>query len=107
MVGDARRGHRKGRRFRRCLANVYLHYVFDLWARQWRQRHARGDVVIVRFADDLVWASSIVTTPNGSGLICVSRFAEFDLELNDDKTRLIEFGRFAAEDRQRAGSPQA
>lgn len=49
------------------LGNVYLHYVFDLWAHQWRRRHAHGDVVIVRFADDLWWDSSIGMTPSGSG----------------------------------------
>ena len=51
------------------LANVYLHYVFDLWAHQWRRRRARGEVIIVRFADDYIGASSVVTTPSNSWLI--------------------------------------
>jgi len=50
------------------LANVYAHYVLDLWAHQWRTRHARGDVIIVRWADDFVGALSIGRTPSGSGL---------------------------------------
>jgi RNA-directed DNA polymerase len=71
------------------LSNVFLHYVFDLWADQWRRRHARGDVILVRFADDYV-----------AGF---ERRAEFGLVLHPEKTRLIEFGRFAAERRQARG----
>ena len=85
------------------LANIYLHYVFDLWVRQWRQRFARGHMVVVGSLTTWYLASSIVTTPNGSGADLRERFAQFNLGLNDDKTRLIEFGRFAAENRAAQG----
>jgi group II intron reverse transcriptase/maturase len=85
------------------LANVYLHYVFDLWARQWRRRHARGDVVVVRFADDLVVSFQYRDDAERFWADLRERFATFGLELNDDKTRLIEFGRFAAQSREANG----
>jgi RNA-directed DNA polymerase len=85
------------------LANVYLHYVFDLWADQWQRRNAHGDVIFVRFADDYV-AGFEHREDAERFLACLrDRFAEFGLELHSDKTRLIEFGRFAARDRQRRG----
>ena len=82
------------------LANVYLHYVFDLWVHQWRRRHARGDVVVVRFADDLVVSFQYRDDAERFWADLRERFAQFGLELNDDKTRLIEFGRFAAQTRE-------
>ncbi len=85
------------------LCNVYLHYAFDLWARQWRQRHARGDVVVVRFADDLVVCFQHRDDAERFWADLRDRFATFGLELNDDKTRLIEFGRFAAVTREARG----
>ena len=85
------------------LANVYLHYVFDLWAHQWRQRHARGEVVIVRFADDFVVGFEYREDAERFWAALRDRLAEFSLELNAEKTRLIEFGRFAAERRQARG----
>ncbi|MHB2022559.1 MAG: group II intron reverse transcriptase/maturase [Mycobacteriales bacterium] len=85
------------------LANVYLHYVFDLWAQQWRKRQARGDVIIVRFADDLVVGFQYRSDAERFHADLVARFARFNLELNTEKTRLIEFGRFAAENRRRRG----
>jgi group II intron reverse transcriptase/maturase len=85
------------------LANVYLHYVFDLWADQWRRRHARGDVVLVRFADDYVAGFEHRDDAERFLADLRERFAEFNLELADEKTRLIEFGRFAAERRQARG----
>jgi group II intron reverse transcriptase/maturase len=85
------------------LGNVYLHYVFDLWAHQWRQRHARGDVVIVRFADDAVVAFERRDDAERFWADLRDRLAEFSLELNAEKTRLIEFGRFAARDRKSRG----
>jgi group II intron reverse transcriptase/maturase len=81
------------------LANVYLHYVFDLWAHQWRRRHARGAVVIVRFADDFVVGFEYRDDAERFWGDLRERLAEFSLELNAEKTRLIEFGRFAAADR--------
>ena len=86
------------------LANVFLHYVFDLWANQWRRRVARGAVVIVRYADDIVvgfqhrWEAERFRTELSE------RMGRFGLRLHPDKTRLIEFGRFAAGNRQERGA---
>jgi group II intron reverse transcriptase/maturase len=85
------------------LANVYLHYVFDRWARQWRRRHAHGDVVIVRFADDFVCGFERLGDAQRFLRDLRERFAKFNLELHPDKTRLIEFGRFAASNRAARG----
>ena len=85
------------------LCNVFLHYVFDLWVRQWRQRHARGELLVVRFADDLVVGFQHRDDAERFWADLRDRFAQFGLELNDDKTRLIEFGRFAARDREARG----
>ena len=85
------------------LANVYLHYVFDLWARQWRKRQAHGEVIIVRFADDIVVGFQHRSDAERFQADLVQRFARFNLELNAEKTRLIEFGRFAAQNRRRRG----
>jgi group II intron reverse transcriptase/maturase len=85
------------------LANVYLHYVFDLWAHQWRTRHAHGDVVIVRFADDFVVGFEHQEDADRFWADLRDRLAEFSLELNAEKTRLIEFGRHAVRDRKARG----
>jgi RNA-directed DNA polymerase len=85
------------------LANVYLHYVFDLWAHQWRRRHAHGDVVIVRFADDFVVGFEHREDAERFWADLRDRLAKFSLELNAEKTRLIEFGRYAAERRKARG----
>ena len=85
------------------LANVYLHYVFDLWAHQWRTRRARGDVVIVRFADDFVVGFEHRDDAERFWVDLRERLAQFSLELNAEKTRLIEFGRHAARDRKARG----
>jgi group II intron reverse transcriptase/maturase len=85
------------------LANVYLHYVLDLWAEQWRRRHARGDVIIVRWADDFVVAFEHRDDAERFWAELRDRLAEFNLELNAEKTRLIEFGRFAAQQRHKRG----
>jgi group II intron reverse transcriptase/maturase len=85
------------------LANVYLHYVFDRWARQWRRRNARGDVVITRFADDFVAGFEYKADARRFLAELRERFAKFGLELHPDKTRLIEFGRYAAERRAERG----
>jgi RNA-directed DNA polymerase len=85
------------------LSNVYLHYVFDLWADQWRRRHARGDVVLSRFADDYVAGFEHREDAERFLSDLRERFAEFGLELHPEKTRLIEFGRYAAENRARRG----
>src|SRR5918996_5587963 len=85
------------------LANVYLHYVLDLWAHQWRTRHAHGDVVIVRFADDFVMGFEHREDAERFWADLRDRLAQFGLELNAEKTRLIEFGRFAARNRKTRG----
>jgi group II intron reverse transcriptase/maturase len=85
------------------LANVYLHHVFDLWVRHWRNRYARGDMVVVRFADDFVVGFQYLDDARQFLSELRERFAKFNLELHPDKTRLIEFGRFAAQNRQKHG----
>jgi len=88
------------------LANVYLHYVFDLWADQWRQRNARGDVILTRFADDYVAGFQHREDAERFLADLRDRLATFGLELAAEKTRLIEFGRFAAERRHNRGLPK-
>ncbi len=85
------------------LANVYLHYVFDLWAQQWRRRHARGDVLIVRYADDTIVGFQHRSDAERFRRDLEQRLAKFRLELNAEKTRLIMFGRFAAQQRRERG----
>jgi group II intron reverse transcriptase/maturase len=85
------------------LANVYLHYVFDLWAAQWRRREATGKMIIVRYADDIVAGFEHEADARRFWDAMRTRFEQFALELHEDKTRLLEFGRFAATRRQRRG----
>jgi RNA-directed DNA polymerase len=85
------------------LANLYLHYVFDLWIRRWRNRQAHGDVVVVRFADDFVVGFQHRHEAERFLGELRERFAQFGLELHPDKTRLIRFGRFAAQNRWARG----
>jgi len=85
------------------LANIYLHYVFDLWAQQWRRREAKGDMVVVRYADDLVVGFEHEAEARRFWDAMRIRFEQFSLELHGDKTRLLEFGRYAIERRQRNG----
>jgi RNA-directed DNA polymerase len=85
------------------LANVYLHYVFDLWVETWRKKVAKGDVIVVRYADDLVVGFQHRTDAERFLREFQERLAKFGLELHADKTRLIEFGRFAARDRKQRG----
>jgi RNA-directed DNA polymerase len=85
------------------LANVFLHYVLDLWVQQWRGRHARGDVIIVRYADDFVMGFQYRDEAERFRQDLRERLAKFGLELHPDKTRLIEFGRFAAHRRKDRG----
>jgi RNA-directed DNA polymerase len=85
------------------LANIYLHYVFDLWAHQWRQRHAQGNVIIVRYADDIVAGFEHEADAVRFLAALRERMEQFALSLHPEKTRLIEFGRRAAADRARRG----
>jgi group II intron reverse transcriptase/maturase len=90
------------------LANVYLHYVFDLWVQQWRRKRAHGDVVVVRFVDDFIVGFQHRSDAEQFLVELKERFQKFGLELHPDKTRLLEFGRFAAENRQQRqqGKPE-
>lgn len=83
------------------LANVYLHYVLDLWVQQWRKRHARGEVYIVRYADDFVVCFQQKADADTFYQMLKERFAKFGLELSEEKTRLLRFGRFAETDSRR------
>ena len=94
---ETERGTPQGASVSPLLANVYLHYVFDLWAHQWRRRHARGDVIIVRYADDFVVGFQHRDDAERFLAELRDRLAKFGLELHPEKTRLIEFGRFAAQ----------
>ena len=85
------------------LANVYLHYVFDLWAARWRRREATGDMIIVRFADDIVVGFEHEAEAQRFWNEMRERLQEFALSLHPDKTRLIEFGRQAAIRRAQRG----
>ncbi|MCP5000279.1 MAG: group II intron reverse transcriptase/maturase [Hyphomicrobiales bacterium] len=86
------------------LANIYLHYVYDLWAHAWRKRQANGDMIIVRYADDTVVGFQYRATAARFLADLKDRLAKFSLSLHPGKTRLIEFGRFAAERRRRRGA---
>ena len=85
------------------IANVYLHYLFDLWADVWRWKAAKGDVIIVRYADDVVLGFQQRADAVRFLEAFKERLAKFGLELHPDKTRLIEFGRYAARERKRRG----
>ena len=85
------------------LGNVYLHYVLDLWADQWRRRHAHGEMIIVRYGDDFVAGFEHRDDAERFLADLRDRFATFCLELHPEKTRLIEFGRFADRDRKARG----
>ena len=85
------------------LANIYLHYVFDLWAERWRQREAQGDVIIVRFADDIIVGFEHETEAQHFWEAMRKRLQEFSLTLHPEKTRLIEFGRHAVAKREERG----
>ena len=85
------------------LANIYLHYVFDLWAERWRRREATGDMIMVRYADDLIVGFQHEVDAQRFREMLRERLQEFSLMLHPDKTRLIEFGRFAAAQREKRG----
>lgn len=85
------------------LANLYLHYVFDLWVQVWRRKQARGEVIVVRFADDIVLGFQDPSDAERFRQELAERLGKFGLELHPEKTRLLEFGPFAAENRKRRG----
>ena len=91
------------------LANIYLHYVFDLWVDQWRRSQAQGNIIIVRYADDIVVGTKHRADAERLMAAMRDRLGRFGLTLHPEKTRLIEFGRFAAEnhDRRGTGKPES
>ena len=97
------RGTGQGAVISPLLSNIYLHYVVDLWAERWRRREAVGDMIIVRYADDIVAGFEHEADARRFWDAMRTRFGAFALELHPDKTRLIEFGRFAAQNRERRG----
>jgi RNA-directed DNA polymerase len=82
------------------LANIYLHYVFDLWVNQWRRKSAQGDMIVVRYADDAVLGFEHRNEAEAFLEQLRERMRKFGLELHPEKTRLIEFGRFAEVNRE-------
>jgi len=85
------------------LANIYLHYVFDLWVQAWRRKQAHGDVIVVRFADDIVLGFQVKSDAERFWAELTERFRKFALELHPEKTRLLEFGPFAVANRKQRG----
>jgi RNA-directed DNA polymerase len=103
VVTVADRGTGQGSVISPLLGNIYLHYVFDLWAERWRRQEARGDMIVVRYADDLVAGFEREDDARRFLDAMRERFEAFALSLHPDKTRLIEFGRRAAADRKKRG----
>jgi group II intron reverse transcriptase/maturase len=85
------------------LANIYLHYVFDLWVQRWRHKHARGKVIVVRYADDIVLGFQVKSDAERFHTELAKRMQQFALQLHPEKTRLLEFGPYAAGRRKRVG----
>ena len=99
----AKRGTPQGGSISPLLANIYLHYAFDLWAELWRRKRARGDMIIVRYADDIIAGFQHKSDAETFRQEMTERLRKFELELHPEKTKLIEFGRFAAERREKHG----
>jgi group II intron reverse transcriptase/maturase len=98
-----RQGTPQGAVISPLLANVFLHYVLDLWINQWRTKHATGDVIVVRYADDFVMGFQHKADAERCLRELRQRLQKFGLELHPEKTRLLEFGRYAAERRRKQG----
>ena len=105
VVAVSDKGTGQGSVISPLLANIYLHYVLDLWAERWRRREATGDMIMVRYADDLIVGFEREADAGRFLEAMRERLREFALSLHPDKTRLIEFGRFAAANR--ACAPKA
>ena len=103
IVSVSERGTGQGSVISPLLANIYLHYVLDLWAARWRRREATGDMIIVRYADDFIVGFQHERDARRFLDEMRARLQEFALSLHPEKTRLIEFGRFAAKDRKARG----
>lgn len=100
---DVEQGTPQGGSASPLLANIYLHYVFDLWVQSWRRSHARGKMIVVRYADDIAVGFQVKSDAERFGAELAERFARFALQLHPEKTRLLEFGPYAAQRRRRAG----
>jgi len=103
VVTDSEKGTGQGTVISPLLANIYLHYSFDLWAERWRRREATGDMIIVRYADDIVVGFEHESDARRFWEAMRDRLQKFSLSLHPDKTRLVEFGRFAASNRKQRG----
>src|ERR1700750_1819122 len=103
IVSVSDRGTGQGSRLSPLLANIYLHYALDLWAARWRRREATGDMIFVRYADDFIVGFQREADARRFLDEMRKRLHEFALSLHPDKTRLIEFGRFAAANREQRG----
>lgn len=104
VVTLAQEGTPQGAVISPLLANIYLHYVFDLWANQWRQRHAHGHMSLTRYADDIVVGFESADDAKRFQTELCKRLEQFSLSLHPGKTRLFEFGRFAATNRAQRGA---
>jgi hypothetical protein len=105
-IHETDRGTPQGAGISPLLANIFLHYVLDLWVHQWRRRHARGRVIIVRYADDFVMGFESKADAQQMLADLGARLQKFGLALHEDKTQLIEFGRLPALTRARLGLPR-
>ncbi len=103
VVMASERGTGQGSVASPLLANIYLHYAFDLWAERWRRREATGNMIVIRYADDIVVGFEHEADARRFWDAMRERLEEFSLSLHPEKTRLIEFGRFAATNRKRRG----
>jgi RNA-directed DNA polymerase len=106
VVSVSERGTGQGAVISPLLANIYLHYALDLWAARWRRREATGDMIIVRYADDFIVGFEREADARRFLDAMRERLGKFALSLHPEKTRLIEFGRHAAENREQAGDLQ-
>ena len=102
-IRQAEEGTPQGGSISPLLANIYLHYAFDLWVHNWRRKYACGEVIVVRYADDFVMGFQYREDADRFRKELTERFRKFNLELHPTKTRLIEFGRHATENRSRRG----
>lgn len=100
---DTLQGTPQGAVISPLLANIYLHYVYDLWVQSWRKRHATADMIAVRYADDTIVGFQYVSDANAFLIELRERLAKFGLSLHPEKTRLIAFGRFVAKRREAQG----
>jgi hypothetical protein len=96
-------GTPQGARISPLLANIFLHYVFDLWVAKWRRGQVRGDMIVIRYADDTLFGFEHEKDAGRMLSELSERFGKFGLRLHEEKTRLIEFGRYAAERRAKRG----